>query len=99
MGPGKGQGERPEGQLGDVGFDRTKLKGPLGEGEFIGSFFVKGVPPKGPAETKYSEMLGEYEHQASQALEKEPIPAGQRDQVRRYFDALKPPAEAPPAKP
>ena len=85
--------------LANLRYDRTKLKGPLGEGEFIGSFFVKSVPPKGPNETKYSEMLGEYEHQASQALEKEPIRASQRDQVRRYFDSLKPPPGGEPAKP
>lgn len=96
MGAGLGQGARPAGPLGEHAFKTTKLKGERGEGEFIGSFFVRGVPPKGPAETKYTEMLGEYRQEAAQALEKEPIPADQRDQVRRYFDSLKP---EPPAKP
>lgn len=99
MGGGIGAGPRPEGEPGDVKFDRSKLGGQMGEGELIGSFFVRGVPPKGPTQTKYVEMLEQYEHEASQALEKEPIPAGQRDQVRQYFDALKPPPpETPPSE-
>ena len=93
MGGGIGQGARPEGELGDHAFERTKLKGEMGEGEFIGSFFVKGVPPKGPTQVKYVEMLEQYEHEQARALEKEPIPAEQRESIRRYFDALKPPAE------
>lgn len=101
MGGGIGQGPRPEGNPGDIGFERTKLKGPLGEGEFIGSFFVRGVPPKGPAEVKYVEILRQYEQENTQALEKEPIPVGQREQVRKYFESLKPqaPGEAKHAAP
>ncbi len=99
MGAGIGQGFRPEGPLGDHDFDRTKVKTELGQGEIIGSFFVRGVPPKGPSETRYVELLGQYQHEATQALEREPIPAGQRDQVRKYFDSLKPPPEGlPPSK-
>ena len=78
-------------ELGEHAFQRTQLKGALGEGEFIGSFFVKGVPPKGAGEVHYVEMLGQYEHEMTQALEKEPSPADRREQVRRYFDARKPP--------
>ncbi len=99
MGPGIGQGARPEGELAEHGFEKTKLKGELGEGEFIGSFFVKGVPPNGPTQVKYVEMLERYEQDQARALEKEPIPAEQRESIRRYFDALKPPAEPEPSKP
>ena len=99
MGPGLGTGPRPEGIADGVGFEKTKLKGRQGpEGEIVGSFFVKGVPPKGPAEVKYVEMLGKYEHENAEALEREPIPVGQREQVRKYFDSLKPVAK-PDAKP
>ena len=95
-GGGPGQGPRPEGTAENVGFDRTKLKGQQGpDGEIVGSFFIKGVPPKGPAEVKYVEMLGKYEHENAEALEKEPIPVGQREQVRKYFDSLKPDADKP----
>ena len=93
MGGQPGGGARPPVQLGEHAFDRTKVSGPLGEGEMIGSFFVKGVPPKGSGEVHYVEMLGQYEHEMTQALEKEPIPAEQRESIRRYFDALKPPPE------
>ncbi|GEM_PF-2406306 len=100
MGGGLGEGPRPEGVADNVKFDRTKLKGVQGEeGEIVGSFFVKGVPPKGPAEVKYVEMLGKYEHENAEALEKEPIPVGQREQVRKYFDSLKPEAKTEPDKP
>ena len=92
MNGGQGTGPRPEGVAEGIGFDRTKLKGKQGEGDIVGSFFVKGVPPKGPSEVKYVEMLGQYEHENAEALEKEPIPVGQREQVRKYFDSLKPKA-------
>ena len=49
-------------------------------------------------QVKYVEMLERYEHEQARALEKEPIPAEQRESIRRYFDALKPPVEPEPSK-
>ena len=89
-GPGKGKGGRAEAPPGDVAFEKEKIKGKLGKGEILGSWFVKGEPPKGEAAAGYAEVATEAAQEMDSALEKEDIPLGYQKIVRDYFEAITP---------
>lgn len=89
-GPGKGKGGRQESPPGDVAFKKEKIKGKLGKGEILGSWFVKGEPPKGEAASDYANVATEAAQEMDSALEKEDIPLGYQKVVRDYFDAITP---------
>lgn len=97
-GPGKGKGGRPESPEGDVAFEKEKVKGKLGKGEIIGSWFVKGEPPKGEAASEFADVATEAAQESDSALEKEEVPLGYQKFVRDYFDAITPKKEAPEEK-
>jgi uncharacterized phage infection (PIP) family protein YhgE len=88
LGEGKGEGPRPETPA-DFDTDKSKVKSKLGKGTYVGSYFMKGEPPKGQAATDYSEVERAYAEEAMDALNKQKIPAAQRDYVRDYFDAIR----------
>lgn len=89
-GPGRGKGGRPEAPPGDVAFEKEKIKGKLGKGDILGSWFVKGEPPKGEARTEYEAAATEAAQEMDSALEKEEVPLGYQKMVRDYFDAITP---------
>jgi hypothetical protein len=88
LGEGKGYGTRPENPA-DFDTEKSKVKSKLGKGTYVGSYFMKGEPPKGEAATQYSEVERAYAEEAMDALNKQKIPASQRDYVRDYFDAIR----------
>jgi tRNA U34 5-methylaminomethyl-2-thiouridine-forming methyltransferase MnmC len=88
LGEGQGYGTRPETPA-DFDTEKTKVKSKLGKGTYVGSYFMKGEPPKGEAATRYSEVERAYAEEAMDALNKQKIPATQRDYVRDYFDAIR----------
>ena len=55
----------------------------------MGSYFMKGEPPKGEAATQYADVQRAYAEEAMDALQKQKIPASQKDYVRDYFDAIR----------
>ena len=83
-----GLGERPENPA-DFDTEKTKVKSKLGKGTYVGSYFMKGEPPKGEAATQYAEVERAYAEEAMDALQKQKVPASQRDYVRNYFDAIR----------
>lgn len=87
-GEGFGYGERPETPA-DFDTEKSKVKSKLGKGTYVGSYFMKGEPPKGEAATRYSEVERAYAEEAMDSLNKQKIPASQRDYVRDYFDAIR----------
>ena len=91
-GPGQGEGEglgpRPENPA-DFDTEKSKAKSKLGKGTYVGSYFMKGEPPKGEAATQYAEVERAYAEEAMDALQKQKVPASQRDYVRDYFDAIR----------
>lgn len=88
LGPGEGYGERPENPA-DFDTEKSKVKSKLGKGTYVGSYFMKGEPPKGEAATQYAEVERAYAEEAMDALQKQKVPATQRDYVRDYFDAIR----------
>jgi hypothetical protein len=88
LGEGFGYGERPETPA-DFDTEKSKVKSKLGKGTYVGSYFMKGEPPKGEAATQYAEVERAYAEEAMDALHKQKIPAAQRDYVRDYFDAIR----------
>lgn len=97
MGQGEGKGSGKRGQGGgmvpeapdDTGVNASKVSGKLGKGTYVGSFFMKGEPPKGRTAVEYAEVERAYSEEAMDALSKQRIPADRRDYVRRYFDAIR----------
>lgn len=88
LGEGQGLGPRPENPA-EFDTEKTKVKSKLGKGTYVGSYFMKGEPPKGEAATRYAEVERAYAEEAMDALNKQKIPASQRDYVRDYFDAIR----------
>ena len=88
LGEGFGTGTRPENPA-EFDTEKTKVKSKLGKGTYVGSYFMKGEPPKGEAATQYAEVERAYAEEAMDALNKQKIPASQRDYVRDYFDAIR----------
>lgn len=88
LGEGQGHGPRPETPA-DFDTEKTKVKSKLGKGTYVGSYFMKGEPPKGEAATQYADVERAYAEEAMDALNKQKIPATQRDYVRDYFDAIR----------
>jgi len=88
LGKGYGTGTRPENPT-EFDTEKTKVKSKLGKGTYVGSYFMKGEPPKGEAATRYAEVERAYAEEAMDALHKQKVPAAQRDYVRDYFDAIR----------
>ncbi|HLY12031.1 MAG TPA: hypothetical protein VKW04_22205 [Planctomycetota bacterium] len=88
LGEGKGYGTRPENPT-EFDTEKSKVKSKLGKGTYVGSYFMKGEPPKGEAATQYAEVERAYAEEAMDALNKQKVPAAQRDYVRDYFDAIR----------
>lgn len=88
LGEGQGFGTRPETPA-EFDTEKSKVKSKLGKGTYVGSYFMKGEPPKGEAAAQYAEVERAYAEEAMDALHKQKIPASQRDYVRDYFDAIR----------
>jgi hypothetical protein len=52
--------------------------------------YFRGLPEKGEAAAKYREVYRNYEKQARHSLNKEEIPLGYREYIRKYFDSVRP---------
>jgi hypothetical protein len=50
---------------------------------------MKGEPPKGQAAAEYADVQRAYAEEVNDALQKQKVPAAQRDYVRQYFDAIR----------
>lgn len=88
-GPGQGEGgEAPEKKT-DTQTDKSKLPGKLGKGVWVGAYSMKGEPPEGKAAAEYADVQRAYADEAMDSLSKQKIPAGRRDMVKEYFDAIR----------
>ncbi len=90
-GPGQGRGGEPPESPDDVGIDKTKVRGQLGKGTYVGAYFLKGEPPKGEAAAQYAEVERAYAEAALDALHKQKVPPQYRDFVKKYFDGIRNP--------
>jgi len=95
-GSGRGGGERDRGNLDAANFEKSRVRGQIGKGPILGSFLVKGMPPKGESNVEYREAITNYRAAAEDALDKERIPANYRGLVREYFEAIENPVVEEP---
>jgi hypothetical protein len=61
----------------------------MGKGKIVGSWFMKGEPPKGTASAEYSEVQRAAAEEAQEAMSKQKVPSEYRDYVREYFDSIR----------
>jgi hypothetical protein len=88
---GPGQGQRPIGDLdGPENFRSERLKGRVGQGKIVGSYFTRGAQVRGESEAEWEEVARAAEAQAAEALDKTRIPRRMADYVRDYIDSITP---------
>ncbi len=83
-GAGGKANERPA----DAIEDPWRLKAKLQQGEIIGSYFKRGLPPAGKAAKRFSTDVAKARQQAQDAMTEHGIPAEYRKLVKKYFDSL-----------
>lgn len=80
-----------ESRDGDNGMVDTRVPGKFDpRGKVIASLFVRGIPEKGEAAAEYRKVVSGYEKSARDSLNKEEIPLGYRDTIKKYFDSVCP---------
>ena len=80
--------------MGDVnapdGFRTERVRGRMGQGKIVGSYFTRGAQVKGEAEVELREVMEAAQERAAEALDKTRIPRRMADYVRDYMDSLTP---------
>jgi hypothetical protein len=91
-GSGKGRGgSSPEGKGEGIEFKETRISGKIGPlGKSIASTFILGIPEGGDATAEYKEVLGVFEKKVRDSLDKEEIPLGYREAIKKYFESVCP---------
>ena len=91
---GRGQGEggvAPETEGGDEQFSPTRLSGKFdARGRVIAFRYFRGLPEKGEAVEEYRQVFRAYDEAARDSLNREEIPLGYRECVRKYFESVRP---------
>jgi hypothetical protein len=96
-GPGRGTGhdpstlDDPTGRLG--GARSVRVGGEQGSGPSR-SQVIRGASAQGFASRDYERVYGDYASHAEQAVERDRVPPGYRQYVERYFELIRPRAEA-----
>ncbi len=80
----------PDGKSGDSGGGDTRVHGKRDAKGRESVSFMKGAPGAASASTPYYEVYEKYAPAVEQAIHRDDIPANYRQQVRQYFDAMKP---------
>jgi hypothetical protein len=76
---------------GDEKFKLDRVRGHVGDGKIVGSFFTKdGAPVKGKSSAEWAEVTNAAKEKETEALDKTRIPKGLKNYVRDYFDSLTP---------
>ena len=81
-------------EIGDLNaperFKATRVRGKVGKGKIVGSYFTRGTQVKGESKAEYEEVMEAEAAKASEALEKTRIPRGMKDYVKGYIDSITP---------
>ncbi|HKU39409.1 MAG TPA: hypothetical protein VJR89_14725, partial [Polyangiales bacterium] len=83
---------QPEPESSQLPAAAVRVAAPKGPGPSR-SEVIYGAAERGFAGRDYARVHAEYEAHADRELEREPLPPGYRGYVRRYFQAIAPPAE------
>lgn len=74
---------------GDSAFRADRVRGQIGKGKVIGSFFTKGQQVKGKATVELREAASAAKEKETEALDKTRIPKAMKGYVRDYFDQVR----------
>jgi hypothetical protein len=103
-GDGEGMGNRgmgegdiaPEDDAAKTGFKTEKSKSAVTAGKVLLSMQTKGLSDTGEAEQNYTGAMEQIQQGVSEAILQEQVPPGYHEEIKKYFDTLKP-AEGSPA--
>ena len=66
------------------------MRGRVGKGKIVGSYFTKGAQIKGKSQAEYEEVMRANKAKAAKALEKTRIPKRMAEYVKGYIDSITP---------
>jgi len=89
-GPGRGRGTPPQGGLTNPQFKDEMIKGEKNPGEILAVIEIDAPAVKGESNVRYSEIYRTQQQKAADSMRRNEIPAGYRNFVRDYFDAIHP---------
>lgn len=94
-GRGMGEGDvAPEDESVKSGFKTERSKSAVTAGKVLLSLQTKGLSDTGEAEQNYATQLNNVKQGVSEAILQEQVPPGYHEEIKKYFDTIKPPAEA-----
>jgi hypothetical protein len=71
-------------------FKATRIRGRVGKGRVVGSFFTRGAQVKGRSKAEYNEVTRAAKQRAAKALQKTRIPKRMAEYVKGYMESLTP---------
>ncbi len=86
-GPGAGQRPDPDETL-DSGFKPEKSRSDLQAGKILLQWKTKEVSEAGESKQEYLKNIQNVKQGVSEAIKQEQVPAGYRDGIQKYFDAI-----------
>ena len=96
-GDGMGAGEpEPEDETAKTGFKTEQSKSAVTAGKVLLSLQTKGLSDTGEAEENYATQINNVKQGVSEAILQEQVPPGYHEEIKKYFDTLRPPADAQP---
>lgn len=101
-GDGEGMGNRgigeggvaPEDETSKTGFKTEKSKSAVTAGKVLLSLQTKGLSDTGEAEENYAKSISDVKQGVSEAILQEQVPPGYHEEIKKYFDTLKPAPDA-----
>lgn len=98
-GRGMGEGDiAPEDESSKTGFKTEKSKSAVTAGKVLLSMQTKGLSDTGEADQNYATQIERIQQGLSEAILQEQVPPGYHEEIKKYFDTLKP-ADAPAGEP
>ena len=90
-GEGMGAGEpEPEDDSVSTGFKTEKSKSAVTAGKVLLSLQTKGLSDSGEAEKNYATQIENVRQGVSEAILQEQVPPGYHEEIKKYFDTLRP---------
>ncbi|MBL4845191.1 MAG: hypothetical protein JKY65_06680 [Planctomycetes bacterium] len=71
-------------------FRASRIRGRVGKGKIVGSYFTKGAQIKGKSKAEFEKVMRANKVKAAKALEKTRIPKRMAEYVRDYIDSVTP---------
>jgi hypothetical protein len=86
--PGRGGGEVPDDGSMAIGFSDVFIQGEQNDGEIIAVFEVDAPVPAGESRIDFTRVPAAVRQRAADSIQQTEIPAGMRNAVRGYFEAI-----------